>query len=333
LGDRRIYSILFGIVLLLVIPLSIDGTVFADDDDERDDNTRHYDDDDDERDDDTRHYDDERDDDTRLCDDDDDDEYDEDQKRISLKDLGVLQLAAHDLFNVDRGDRMDAGTATDFENGELDLSTLFVDTTTGSSPFDIDTIKIGGEIRNRENIMLFSVASHLGEKYAGFIEDGDSIDDAKEKTIMKYHKMLKKTYEKTFDEKFPEKRDGDVTFTENLAFRTVHDFLPGEILLDGISTPVLSIPPLTPLTKAELKQPSSPLDGTFDCEFRHIEISHPGGPTIIVDLLEADSSFADQFDTKFSFEFFLEELEDGEYDKKDKVMKQIRKLIGKGLKF
>jgi len=54
LGDRRILSILFGIVLLLVVPLSIDGTVFADDDDERDDNTRHYDDDDDERDDDTK---------------------------------------------------------------------------------------------------------------------------------------------------------------------------------------------------------------------------------------------------------------------------------------
>ena len=257
----------------------------------------------------------------------------EGNKVVSVEMLGWLQLQAHDLFFVERGDRINANTATDFENGELDLSTLFVDTTDGSSPFDIDTIKIGGEIRNRENIMLFSVASHLGEKYADFIEDGDSPDDAKAKTIKKYHKMLKKTYEKTFDEKFPEKRDGDVTFTENLAFRTVHDFLPGEILLDGISTPVLSIPPLTPLTKDELKQLSSPLDGTFDCEFRHIEISHPGGPTIIVDLLEADSSFADQFDTKFSFEFFLEELEDGSYDKKDKVMKQIRKLIGKGLKF
>ena len=276
---------------------------------------------DDDWDDDDRHERDYDDDDRHESDDDDDD-----KKQISLKDLGILQLAAHDLFNVDRIIEFD------FENGKLDLSTLFEDTKTGLD-FEPEDIAKGGEIRNRENVILFTVASKIGEKYLDFIDEGMSEKKAKKKTIKLYHKLLKKTFEKTFDEKFPKKRGGEVTMTENLAFRTIHDFLPGEIIFNGVPTPVLSIPPQTALSKSELKQLSSELDGKFDEEFLNIVISHPDGPTITVNLLEADSNFADQFNTKFSFEFFLEELQDGSYDKKDKVMKQIRKLFGKGLNF
>lgn len=253
-------------------------------------------------------------------------------KTITLFDLGVLQLAAHDLFNVDRGDRINAETAIDHENGKLDLSTLFVDTTT-DIPFDDEIIALGGEIRNRENIMLFTVSSQLGEIYLNLIEFGLSEKQAKKITIKIYHNVLKDTFEKTFDSKFPKKKGGEATLTENLALRTIHDFLPGEIIVNGVSTPLLSIPPMTALDRATMMQNSSPLDGQFDEEFLNIVIGHPGGPTITVNLLEADSNFADQFDTKKSFEFFLEELEDGEYDKKDKVTKHIKKLIAKGLNF
>jgi len=74
------------------------------------------------------------------------------KKRVTVEDLGILQLAAHDLFNVDRANEID------FENGKLDLSTLFVDTVNHNKKFDVNTIAIGGEPRNRENIMLFTVA-------------------------------------------------------------------------------------------------------------------------------------------------------------------------------
>ena len=50
-------------------------------------------------------------------------------------------------------------------------------------------------------------------------------------------------------------------------------------------------------------------------------------------LLDADSTFADQFETDFSFEFFLGEVQDGHYDQDDEVMKQIRSLIAKGQSF
>ena len=54
---------------------------------------------------------------------------------------------------------------------------------------------------------------------------------------------------------------------------------------------------------------------------------------MVIDLLERDSSFAQQFNTDFTFEHFLSELEDGKYDKNDEVMKQIRKLMATGQTF
>ena len=36
---------------------------------------------------------------------------------VTLEDLGVLQLAAHDLFDVRRGDTVTLESSVDFENG------------------------------------------------------------------------------------------------------------------------------------------------------------------------------------------------------------------------
>ena len=246
-------------------------------------------------------------------------------KRVSLEDLGLLQLAAHDFFNVNRGDFVNPETAFDFEDGKLNLSTLL--------DHGDENIVRGGEFRNRENIMLFTVASEFGEIYLALNEIVNK-NKAREITVMIYHNELKDVYEKTFDEPFPDPEDGDATMTENLALRTLHDLLPGHIKIDGKMTSTLE-PTLFGMTlsDSELQQDSDKLDGKFDHEFRKIRIFIPPDIDMIIDLLALDISFAEQFDTEFTFEELLEELKDGSYNADDEVMKLIRSLFAKGLNF
>ena len=245
---------------------------------------------------------------------------------ITLQDLGVLQLVAHDLFDVKRGDGVTAESAADFENGKLDLSTLFMNTTSGDY-FDDETVARGGEVRNRENVMMFTVSSDIGQTYLDFLDAGDSREVARQKTLAIYHEMFATSYNNAFGEQIPEKRRGQATPDGNIALRTVHDFLPGRITANGALTELLSMPPSMKLSDSDMMQQSSPLDGQLDEEFFAIDISHPDGPVITVNLLEADQSFGDQFDTKFSFDELLEELVDGKYDTDDKAMGGIRDLI------
>jgi len=251
------------------------------------------------------------------------------KKHVTAEDLGILQLAAHDLFNVDRS------MPFDFENGKLDLSTLFEDTVNGGD-FDEATIAMGGEPRNRENIMLFTVASDLGSAYVDLVDDGDNPADAKDIVIAMYHARLADTYQKTFNEPFPTSMSGDATLQENLAFRTIHDLLPGKIKIDNKHVSTLD-PVLNGLTldEKELQQKSSKLDGKFDDEFLHIEICFPPDFTICIEvnLLDADRSFGDQFGLAESFDEMLEELEDGLYDADDRATFHIRNLMAKGQDF
>ena len=72
------------------------------------------------------------------------------------------------------------------------------------------------------------------------------------------------------------------------------------------------------LTKSELMQLSRPLSDTFDPAFNNITVFIPACNCLqTMDLFERDSSFADQFDTTYTFEELMEELEDGRYDKED----------------
>ena len=284
---------------------------------------------------------------------------------ISLKDLGVLQLAAHDLFNVDRGDGSSAAVATDFENGKLDLSTLFIDMKSPTlDSFSNADIALGGEPRNRENIILFSVAADIGQMYVdNILINGLSEPAARQIALDDYHMRFNEAYENAFGESVPDPIKGCVTMTENLAFRSVHDFLPGHIRLDtaapvGITgadaefltifDPLLGIPAglgFTPpfddasmnanghtglLSFEELEQSTSELDGLFDIEFLNINIMIPPSTLITVNLLDADHSFGVQFETTHSFQDFLDELIDGSYDPNEKVMIEIRNLIAKG---
>ena len=163
--------------------------------------------------------------------------------------------------------------------------------------------------------------------YLNFTEMGDSQKVARENTLTIYHEMFAEAYNNTFGEPIPEKGRGQATPDGNIALRTVHDFLPGSITVNGTVTELLGIPPSAKLSAAEMMQRSSPLDGELDEEFLAIDISHPGGPMIIVNLLDADRTFGDQFSTKFSFDELLAELADGEYDTNDKAMREIRNLI------
>jgi hypothetical protein len=243
--------------------------------------------------------------------------------------LGYLQLAAHDFFDMNRG------TETDNENGKLDLSTVLFNPKAGQCNFEkslnleegcilynAETIANGGEKRSVENIMISTASAEVGEIYLKFVRYYGE-EKAYNKTIKFYHKQIKKAYEESFHLKFPEPHDGEVTNMHNLAIRTGHDFLPAEIMFNGHITSLFMIDPLgEKLNNQETKQPSSPVDGTFDEEFTGIDFCPipPDVFCIVVDLLFADQSFGGQFGMGAgTFDVFMSELVDGRFDKTDQV--------------
>ncbi len=259
-------------------------------------------------------------------------------KRVTLRDLGVAQLAAHDFFNVNRC--LDLNRlpildcdVVDHETGKLELSTLFKDTITGKK-FTDEEIAIGGETRNRENIMLFTVASEYGERYLDLKEEM-SAKKAQKQVINEFNEEIKEVYERMLDEPYPDKIKGktEATATENLALRILHVLLPGKIMVDGKMVSTLD-PDLRgiKLTDEELEQLSKKLDGKFDQAFLNIVICFFNPPMCLdpISLLEADQSFGDQFDTEFTFDHFLEEVKDGSFDSDEDVTEQIRNLFAKG---
>jgi len=236
-----------------------------------------------------------------------------------LKYLGVLQLAAHDLFDVDRT------IETDFENGLLDLSTLFRNMRGDGSTYSDAQIMMGGEFRNAENVMIFTTASELGGKYVmEKNKPGVSAEQAKQIVLADYNNRLEIAFLATFGESIPTPGSGCTTMTENLALRTLHDFLPEFI----DSTFIFDFPFFSTLTPAQQDMDSSALDGEFDFAFANPTLIPALGITL--NLLEKDQTFGIQFDTLYSFDFFLAELENESYDPDDEVMKQIRNLFAKG---
>ncbi len=302
MGDKKIIAVLNGLILLLVVPLALDDSVFADKKGKK--NT------------------------------------------TAIIHLGYLQLAAHDFFNVDRGDRVTEASATEHENGKLDLSTVLfnpldvkcdfkksLEQKKGCALYDDETIANGGEIRSVENIMISTASAEVGEKYLQFAEKHGE-EKAYQKAIKFYHKQLKKAYEESFHLKFPKPQDGEVTNIHNLALRAGHDFLPAEIMFKGELTSLFIIHPLgEKLSEEEKMQPSSPVDGMFDEEFLGIEFCPiPPDFCITVDLLEADQSFGEQFGLGAdTFDEFMASLEDGGFDKNDKVSKLLKEAFSRGI--
>jgi hypothetical protein len=252
--------------------------------------------------------------------------------RATLEDLGVLQLVSHDLYDVVR----DGPNPGNREDRRLNLSTVL--------DHGEDQIATGGEPRNSENIALHTVAVKLGKMHLDLIDKGMEPEEAREQTVQVYLQMVAKAYKDTFHEPLPEaapneheqKQDGTENLTGDLAMRTVHAYVPSHIMVNGEDTPMLdrSLRGKT-LSDEDMQQLSKPLDGTFDPFLRDVTIFLPQPDALpqkfTVDLLEKDSSFAEQFETDVSFEEFLHELKDGHFDKNEQVMSYIGEDMAAGL--
>ena len=220
---------------------------------------------------------------------------------------------------------------------EKDGCKLYDDNSDVGSP----SIANGGELRSVENIMISTAAADVGEKYLKLKEEyGEK--KAYKKVLKYYHKQLEIAYEESFHLKFPSPKKGEVTNLHNLAVRTGHDFLPAKIIFNGdLTKSLFAINPLgEKLSEEEKKQPSSPVDGTFDIEFTGIEFCPiPGIFCIKVDLLAADQDFGMEFaDVSLglgpdTFDDMMLELEDGKFNKKDKVSKLLKQAFARGLNF
>ncbi len=270
--------------------------------------------------------------------------------------LGYLQLAAHDFFNMQRCMDLDrvlipGCIPEDLEDGKLNLSTVLFDPKSGDCDFEksykkIDgcelrdeaDIALGGEFRSRENIMIFTAGVEVGEKYLK-IADKHGEEKAYKKVLKFYHKQLKKAYEQSFHLKFPKPQEGETTNMHNLAMRAGHDFLPEDIIFEGKLTSLFSneLDGKT-LSKKEKKQPSSPMDGKFDEGFLNIVVFCPS-PTdpsfcITVNLLAADQDFGIEFGLGAgTFDEFMKQLSDGKLEKNEDLAKLLKEAFEFGLYF
>jgi hypothetical protein len=275
-------------------------------------------------------------------------EKNEKHSRTKIINLGILQVAAHDFFNVSRcmdenRELIPGCVVVDNENQKLDLSTVLVKQTsecdlTDCEPFTDMQIANGGEFRNSENVMIFTAASELGEKYLE-LRDKHGEEKAYNKILKIYHGQLKKAFEGTFHQPWPQSQDGEVGPEHNLALRSVHDLLPGEIYIDGEKVSVfefLKTNPPEKLSKKDQRQQSAPLDGEFDDAFTPIDfcIVEPseGNPgfCINVDLEVADIDFAEQFLIDPDFLDHMDETSDGSFDSDENVTQLIIELFARG---
>jgi hypothetical protein len=253
--------------------------------------------------------------------------------RVTLEDLGVLQLVSHDLYNTIR----DGPNPGSIEDERLNLSTVL--------DHGEDQIILGGEPRNSENIALHTVAVKLGKMYLDLVIDKKmKPEDAREQVVQVYLQMVAKAYQDTFGEPLPDPApseheknpDGSENLTGDLSLRAIHSYVPGHIMVNGADTMILD-PSLRgkTLSDEDMQQLSKPLDGTFDPVFRNVTIflppPNPPPNLFTIDLFERDSSFAKQFGTDVSFEEFMDELKDGRFNRNEQVMNYLREDIAAGL--
>jgi len=258
-------------------------------------------------------------------------------RTTSLEALGILQVAAHDLYHFDRS------LGIESEDGKLNLSTLLEIKIDGCTAFvDCDSfseeeIRNGGEARNSDSILIFTVASELGEKYFELVDKLGSEKLAYEKILEIYHKKVKYAFQQTFNQPFPDPQVGSLDNNHNLALRSGHDFLPGMVKFNGEQVSVFdSILVGEKFSKSELKQRSSPLDGQFDDLWnRCIADEFPPSCTEDEDaipLLFLDQTFGfAHTDNEFTFDEFMEETSDGRYDSNDKVTQLIIEQFARGI--
>ncbi len=266
-------------------------------------------------------------------------------RTTSLEALGILQVAAHDLYHFDRcGDN--TACAIENEDHKLNLSTLLEIKTAGCIAFDTcmafsdGEISDGGEARNSDSITIFTAASELGEKYLE-LRAKHGPDIAYDKILEIYHKKVKIAFQQTFNQPFPAPQVGPMNNNHNSALRSVHDFLPDTVKFNGDQVSVLN-PILVEekLSKSEFKQRSLPLDGQFadtwkGCitlvPFPFPPSCTPALPTFVpVPLLFLDQTFALTHSTT-NFDEFMEQTSDGRYDSNEEVTQLIIEQFASGM--
>jgi len=267
-------------------------------------------------------------------------------RTTSLEALGILQVAAHDLYHFDRP------TSTENEDFKLNLSTLLEIKTADCiafvgeeeeecTPFDDDEIRDGGEARNSDSITIFTAASELGDKYLD-LRAKHGPDIAYDKILEIYHKKVKIAFQQTFNQPFPASQAGlTIGNNHNSALRSVHDFLPDFVKFNGDQVSVLD-PILIgeKLSKSEFKKRSLPLDGQFadtwsGCitlvPFPFPPSCTPALPTFVpVPLLFLDQTFA-LFHSTTDFDVFMEQTSDGRYDSDESVTQLIIEQFASGM--
>ena len=110
-------------------------------------------------------------------------------KRITLQDMGVLQLVAHGLFDVKRMDNMTPESAVDLENGRLDLTTSALlpgyafaqvqDSNPTDGAFDVsEAVFIGSTLFRSQDVQPTGMAfSNDGLKMFVVGADNDNINE------------------------------------------------------------------------------------------------------------------------------------------------------------
>jgi len=255
---------------------------------------------------------------------------------VRLIDIGVIGLSSHDLISWDREKQELSDT-----KGRLDLSSIFdwTDERTGQNRWTR-----GGDPKNSENAVVFSVAQQLIHYYAvhrqfleaGGMPTGEAHTKSRKKTVQYYHRMVKVSFERLFGLPFPEPGlGGDVTDEEHAAMRAARHILPGKVQMSF--GPQQREVALTDFRYAQMNLPLIDLmqfipgfNGQYDEEYLNFSI--PFGPRTgeKINFYEVDRDFVESR-TSYDFDEMLRELRERGSFEGVSFARHIRSLYSKGL--
>lgn len=236
--------------------------------------------------------------------------------RIRAWDIGVMGLASHDLF------RNDYRTNQNLENGRLDLSTLFDESTSRS------VMKQGGNRKNASNPLVYNIAMRLVEFYElkeqELMTSEDSIGSeldfsnsaskkARLATVQKFHQWVAASYKAVLKGKFPKTGiNAEVTNVEQSLMRAIHDVLPHYIYLSHEPKELLDVTDFrkarTYLKDEQLQQSIPFYDGMYADGYYAVRVPSGRGQIKVINLYEEDKRFVERSGIGFSFDAMLQEL-------------------------
>lgn len=230
---------------------------------------------------------------------------------VLLKDIGIIGLASHDMFAWDRN------SETNTENGRLDLSTIF-DYEKGAR------WEKGGNTKNAENAPVWTITKKLVKFYKKQLKKMKK-DEARLKTVAKFHEMIKDSFMRLSGHPFPTMAiNQPVNNTEQAAMRALHDILPGRIkLYRGKFNPRKKLKltnfltAKTKLNQKELNQKIKYFDGDYDKEYKSIKIPFSKKR---INLKAVDGKFIEKF-SPYKHQEMLAEL--AMVGKKEKDLKDV----------